>query len=184
MRKLYRVVAYNLAKSRAARDGDRFTRRRYHPKPRFLKAGTNVLVRDKTTKAFKPAYQDFAVVDMVGKNQVMVKDNPSHETKVSRKDVKVVHSDIKIAELIEEFRKTGIRDAQYYMLVKQIPDLEWKDPDDINPEEDTKTVKVQIAAVGAPTANSEENTENTQIQVDTPQTNSEPEIPLKQVQKQ
>ena len=36
MRKLYHVIAYNLAKSRAARDGNKYKRENYYPKPRVL----------------------------------------------------------------------------------------------------------------------------------------------------
>ena len=63
---------------------------------------------------------------MAGKNQVIVKDNHGHETKVHRTDLKVIDSDTKVAEMYEELRKEGRRDAQHCMAVKQIPDLNWK----------------------------------------------------------
>ena len=63
---------------------------------------------------------------MAGKNQVIVKDNHGHETKVHRRDLKVIDSDTKVAEMYEELRKEGRRDAQHCMPVKQIPDLNWK----------------------------------------------------------
>ena len=63
---------------------------------------------------------------MTGKNQVIVKDNHGHETKVHRRDLKVIDSDTKVAEMYEELRKEGRRDAQHCMPVKQIPDLNWK----------------------------------------------------------
>ena len=63
---------------------------------------------------------------MAGKNRVIVKDNHGHEQKVHRKDVKFIDSDVKIAELFTESRETGIRDAQHYMPLKQIPDLGWR----------------------------------------------------------
>ena len=56
---------------------------------------------------------------MVGKNQVIVKDNHGHETKVHRRDLKVIESDTKVAEMYEELRKEGRRDAQHCMPVKQ-----------------------------------------------------------------
>ena len=63
---------------------------------------------------------------MAGKNQVIVKDNHSHETKVHRRDLKVIDSNTKVAEMYDELRKEGKRDAQHCMPVKQIPDLNWE----------------------------------------------------------
>ena len=59
-------------------------------------------------------------------NQVIVKDNHGHETKVNRRDLKVIDSDAKFAEMYADLRKEGRRDAQHCMPVKQIPDLEWE----------------------------------------------------------
>ena len=126
MRKLYHIIAYNLAKSRAAQDGNKYAKEHYHPRPKVLEPGKNVLVRDHDTKVFKPKYLDYCVVKMAGKNQVIVKDNDSHETKVHRRDLKVIDSDTKVAEMYDELRKEGRRDAQHCMPVKQIPDLEWE----------------------------------------------------------
>ena len=63
---------------------------------------------------------------MAGKNQVIVKDNHGHETKVHRRDLKVIDSNAKVAEMYDELRKEGRRDAQHCMPAKQIPDLEWE----------------------------------------------------------
>ena len=126
MRKLYHIIAYNLAKSRATQDGNKYTKEHYHPKPKVLEPGKNILVRDHDSKVFKPKYLDYCVVKMAGKNQVIVKDNHGHETKVHRRDLKVIDSDTKVAEMYEELRKEGRRDAQHCMPVKQIPDLNWK----------------------------------------------------------
>ena len=126
MRKLYHVIAYNLAKSRAAQDGNKYAKEHYNPRPKVLEPGKNVLVRDHDSKVFKPKYLDYCVVKMAGKNQVIVKDNHSHETKVHRRDLKVINSDAKVAEMYDELRKEGRRDAQHCMPVKQIPDLGWE----------------------------------------------------------
>ena len=90
MRKLYHVIAYNLAKSRATQDGNKYAKEHYHPRPKVLEPGKNVLVRDHDSKVFKPKYLDYCVVKMAGKNQVIVKDNHGHETKVHRRDLKVI----------------------------------------------------------------------------------------------
>ena len=126
MRKLYHVIAYNLAKSRAAQDGNKYAKEHYHPRPKVLEPERNILVRDHDSKVFKPKYLDYCVVKMAGKNQVIVKDNHGHETKVHRRDLKVVDSDTNVAEMYGELRKEGKRDAQHCMPVKQIPDLNWK----------------------------------------------------------
>ena len=126
MRKLYHVIAYNLAKSRAAQDGNKYAKEHYHPRPKVLEPGKNVLVRDHDSKVLKPKYLDYCVVKMAGKNQVIVKDNHGHETKVHRRDLKVIDSDTRVAEMYDELRKEGRRDAQHCMPVKQIPDLEWE----------------------------------------------------------
>ena len=56
---------------------------------------------------------------MKGKNQVLVKDNHGHETKVHRRDLKLIDSDVKIAELYAELRAMGKRDTQHCMPVKR-----------------------------------------------------------------
>ena len=126
MMKLYHIIAFNLAKSRAAQNGNKYSKEHYHPRPKILEPGKNVLVRDHNSKVFKPKYLDYCVVKMAGKNQVIVKDNHGHETKVHRRDLKVIDSDTKVAEMYEELRKEGRRDAQHCMPVKQIPNLDWE----------------------------------------------------------
>ena len=96
MTKLYNIVAHNLNEARKARDGKR---KGTMPKePERLKIGDNILVRDHTSKAFQPKYKDFCVVGLLGKNQVEIKDNHSHITKVHRRDVK------KIVVSLEKFK--------------------------------------------------------------------------------
>ena len=126
MRKLYHIIAFNLAKSRRAQDRNKYTKEHCHPRPTILEPGRNVLVRDHDSKVFKPKYLDYCVVKLAGKNQVIMTDNHGHETKVHRKDLKVIDSDAKFAEMYGELRKEGRRDAQHCMPVKQIPDLEWE----------------------------------------------------------
>ena len=53
-----------------------------------LKVGDNVLVRDHTSKAFQPKYKDFCIVGLLGKNQIEIKENQSHTTKVHRREAK------------------------------------------------------------------------------------------------
>ena len=67
-RKLYHVIAFNLAKSRAAQDGNKYSKEHYHPRSKVIEPGKNVLVRDHDSKVFKPKYLDYCVVKMAGKN--------------------------------------------------------------------------------------------------------------------
>ena len=125
MMKLFQVVAYNLAKSRAARDGNKCTRKNFRPK--HIKLNHPVVVKDHTAKVFKPRSTDHLCVGFKGKNRVFAKDNHGKVTLVNRKDVSPCEMDVKIAELFNESRSNSkIRDAQQLMPAKQIPDLEWK----------------------------------------------------------
>ena len=86
MTKLYHVVAHNLNEARKARDGNKKSTK---PKEQVvLRVGDKVLIRDHTSKAFQPKYKDFCIVGLLGKNQIEIKDNHGHITKVHRKDVK------------------------------------------------------------------------------------------------
>ena len=126
MQQLYHVVAYNLAKSRTARDGNR-TLKRKNFNPKHLKRNGLVLVRDHTSKAFEPKAIDHHIVDFCGKNQVLVKDNYGNKKKVHVKDVKPIEMDIATTEFFTKEREqcTTI-DAKHVMPIKLIPDLEWE----------------------------------------------------------
>ena len=111
MTKLYNVVAHNLNEARKARDGKKGTT----PKePERLKIGDNILVRDHTSKAFQPKYKDFCIVGLLGKNQVEIKDNHGHVTKVHRRDIKKTPM------------KTGkTREGRKAVPNSKMPDLAW-----------------------------------------------------------
>ena len=126
LQQLYHVVAYNLAKFRTARDGNRILKRKNF-KPKHLKPNGLVLVRDHTSKAFEPKAIDHHVVDFCGKNQVLVKDNYGNKKKVHVKDVKPIEMDIATAEFFRKEREQcTTRDAKHVMPIKLIPDLEWE----------------------------------------------------------
>ena len=155
MQQLYHIVAYNLAKSRAARDGNR-TLKRKNFRPKQLKLNGLVFVRDHTSKAFKPRVKDYHIVDLFGQNKVIVKDNYGVIMKVHRKDVQPVEMDIATAEFFRKEReKSTIRDAQHVMPIKQIPDLNWKFDENINQAETVKTVEAaEMAQEGVSTPES------------------------------
>ena len=130
MMKLLQVVAYNLAKSRTARDGNRLKRKNF--RPRHIKINHPVLVKNHTAKPFEARSNDYICVGFEGNNRILVKDNHGKITKVNRKDVTPIEMDIKIAELFKESRQNSkIRDAQLAMPTSRIPDLDWKFDEDI-----------------------------------------------------
>ena len=130
MMKLLQVVAYNLAKSRTARDGNRLKRKNF--RPRHIKINHPVLVRNHTAKPFEARSNDHICVGFKGNNRILVKDNHGKITKVNRKDVTPIEMDIKIAELFKESRQNSkIRDTQLAMPNSKIPDLDWKFDEDI-----------------------------------------------------
>ena len=85
MTKLSQVVAYNLAKSRTARDGNRLKRKNF--RPRHIKINHQVLVRNYTAKPFEARSKDYICVGFEGNNRILVKDNHGKIIKVNRKDV-------------------------------------------------------------------------------------------------
>ena len=142
MQQLYHVVAYNLAKSRTARDGNR-TLKRKNFKPKHLKRNGLILVRDHTSKAFEPKAIDHHIVDFCGKNQVLVKDNYGNKKKVHVKDVKPIEMDIATAEFFRKEREQHTtRDAKHVMPIKLIPDLEWEFIENISMMESDKGVTI------------------------------------------
>ena len=123
MTKLYNVVAHNLNEARKARDGKK---KRTTPKePERLKIGDNILVRDHTSKAFQPKYKDFCIVGLVGKNQVEIKDNHGHITKVHHRDVKKIPMTEKVFKLYEEEQIGKTREGRKVVPNSKMPNLAW-----------------------------------------------------------
>ena len=123
MTKLYNVVAHNLNEARKARDGKK---KRTTPKePERLKIGDKILVRDHTSKAFQPKYKDFCIVGLLGKNQVEIKDNHGHVTKVHCRDVKKIPMTKKVCKLYEEEQTGKTREGRKAVPNSKMPDLTW-----------------------------------------------------------
>ena len=123
MTKLYNVVAHNLNEARKARDGKK---KGIPPKePEKLKIGDNILVRDHTSKAFQPKYKDFCIVGLLGKNQVEIKDNHGHITKVHHRDVKKIPMTEKVCKLYEEEQIGKTREGRKAVPTSKMPDLGW-----------------------------------------------------------
>ena len=123
MSKLYLVVAHNLNKARKARDGNKQKKNTRNPEQ--LKVGDNVLVRDHTSKAFQPKYKDFYIIGLLGKNQVEIKDNHGHTTKVHRRDVKKIPMTEKVCQLYEEEQVGKVRNGKKAIPDSKMPDLGW-----------------------------------------------------------
>ena len=113
MTKLYKVVAHNLNEARKARDGKK--KGTTAKEPKRLKIGDNILVRDHTSKAFQPKYKDFCLVGLLGKNQVGIKDNCGHITKVHCRDVKKIPMTEKFVNFTKKSKqeKLGKEEKQY-----------------------------------------------------------------------
>ena len=123
MTKLYSIVAHNLNEARKARDGKR---KGITPKePKKLKIGDNILVRDHTSKAFQLKYKDFCIVGLLGKNQVEIKDNHGHITKVHCRDVKKIPMTEKVCKLYEEEQIGETREGRKAVPTSKMPDLGW-----------------------------------------------------------
>ena len=123
MTKLYNVVAHNLNKARKARDGKK--KGTTSKEPERLKIGDNILVRDHTSKAFQPKYKDFCIVGLLGKNQVEIKDNHGHITKVHRRDIKKIPMTEKVCKLYEEEQTGKTREGRKAVPNSKMPDLGW-----------------------------------------------------------
>ena len=109
--------------ARKARDGKK---KGITPKePEKLKIGDNILVRDHTSKAFQPKYKDFCIVGLLGKNQVEIKDNHGHVTKVHRRDVKKILMTEKVGKLYEEEQTGKMREGRKAVPTGKMPDLGW-----------------------------------------------------------
>ena len=133
MTKLYHVVAHNLNEARKGRDGNK---KGTTPKePDILKVGDNVHVRDHTSKAFQPKYKDFCIVGLLGKNQIEIKDNHGHTTKVHHKDVKKIPMTKKVCQLYEEEQIGKIREGRKAVPTNKMPDLGWDIAETLTVEE-------------------------------------------------
>ena len=133
MSKIYLVVAHNLNKARKARDGN--NKKKNTKNPDQLKIGDNVLVRDHTSKAFQPKYKDFCITGLLGKNQVEIKDNHGHTTKVHWRDVKKIPMTEKVCQMYEEEQIGKVRSGRKTIPDSKMPDLGWDTTEQIEAQE-------------------------------------------------
>ena len=120
MTKLYHVVAHNLNEARKARDGNK--KGKTPKEPEELKISDNILIRDHT---FQPKYKDLCIIGLLGKNQVEIKDNHGHTTKVHHRDVKKIPMTEKVCKLYEKEQVGKTREGRKAVPANKMPDLEW-----------------------------------------------------------
>ena len=123
MNKLYLVVAHNLHEARKARDKN--CSRNITREVDILRMGDNMLVRDHTCKVFQPKYKDFCITGFLGKNQIEVKDNHGHTTKVHRRDVKKIPMTDKVSQIYEEEQINKTRNGRKIVSDNKMPNLQW-----------------------------------------------------------
>ena len=139
MTKLYLVIAHNLNMARKARDKNK--PRQIPREADILRIGDNILLRDQTSKVFQLKYKDFCIIGFVGKNQVQVKDNHGHTTKVHRRDVKKIPMTDKISQIFEEEQVNKIRNGRKAVPTERVSDLAW----DLTKQEMTHKIREQTA---------------------------------------
>ena len=120
--KLYHVVAHSLNEAMKARDGNK--KGKTPKEPEELKVGDNILIRDHTSKAFQPKYKDFCIIRLLGKNQIEIKYNHGHTTKVHHRDVKKIPMTEKVCQLYEEEQVGKTREGRK-VPANKMPDLGW-----------------------------------------------------------
>ena len=98
-----------------------------------LKEGDLVLIKDHTTKAFKPRFKgDFRVIKQKG-NQVEIRPAEGGETtKVHVTDIKKVTPAERIATQLPDYNKLG-RLTKLRLNPKSIPDLDWQLASELHP---------------------------------------------------
>ena len=101
MTKLYHVVAHNLNEVRKARDENK--KSKTSKEPEKLKDRQQCTQLEIThQKHSSPNTKTFVIVGLLGKNQIEIKDNHGHTTKVHHRDVKKIPMTEKVCQLYEE----------------------------------------------------------------------------------
>ena len=80
-------------------------------------------------------YKDFCIVELLGKNQVEVKDNHRHITKVHCKDMKKTLMPEKISQLYAEDQIGKVRNGRKAVPDSNMPDLGWDATEEIEAKE-------------------------------------------------
>ena len=90
-----------------------------------LDRNTYTMENNYTSKAFQPKYKPFCIIGLLGKNQVKVKDNHGHTTKVHRRDVKKIPMMEKICQLYKEEQMVKVREGRKALPSNKMPELGW-----------------------------------------------------------
>ena len=82
-------------------------------------------MKDHTSKAFQPKYTDCCIIGLLGKNQIEIKDNHGHTTKVHRRDIKKIPMTEKVCQLYEEEQIGKVREERKVVPNSKMPHLGW-----------------------------------------------------------
>ena len=95
-------------------------------------------------KAFQPKYKDFCIIGLLGKNQIEIKDNHGHTTKVHHKDVKKIPMAEKVCQLYEEEQVGKTREGRKAVPANKMPDLGWDITETLSIEENERKSKLTL----------------------------------------
>ena len=88
-----------------------------------MRLGDNV-IRD-TSKVFQPKYKNFCITGFLGKNQIEVKDNHGHTTKVHMRNVKKIPMTDNISQMYEEEQINKTRNGRKLVPDNKMLNLHW-----------------------------------------------------------
>ena len=97
-----------------------------------------MLVRDHTSKAIQPKYKDFCIVGLLGKNQIEIKDNHGHTTKVHHGDIKKIPITEKFYQLYKEEQVGKVRNSIKAIPDNKMPDLGWDATEELEIQRNTE----------------------------------------------
>ena len=83
-------------------------------------------------------YKDFCIVGLLGKNQIEIKDNHGHTTKVHHKDVKKIPMTEKVCQLYEEEQLGKTREGRKAVPANKMPELGWDTAETLEMKETTQ----------------------------------------------
>ena len=106
-----------------------------------------MLVRDHTSKVFQPKYKDFCIVGLLGKNQVEIKDNHGHTTKVHRRDVQKIPMTEKVCQLYQEEQVGKVRNGKKAIPDSKMPDLGWDTTEELEVQRKVNETSQEIGEI-------------------------------------
>ena len=87
-------------------------------------------------------YKDFCITGLLGKNQVEIRDNHRHTTKVHCRDVKKIPMTEEVCQLYEEEQIGKVRKDRKAIPDSKMPDLGWNTTQELNTQ-DTPSITTE-----------------------------------------